>query len=441
MAIANILMMPIRLLLLTVNFLVDFITRVFYTIVRIAKESISISVIYMITVILVAPFAQFAGFKTGAAIIFAILVGIISVIVYFRKWSVVSKDLLYIWREPCKPWITNDERSKEQYSEYKSATSTQATEKQPDPAALISLANKYRHGEGFEKDVHHALSLFQQAAFLDNTSAMVTLSYLYAGNEGVDANRNMMILWARKAANLDEPAGMFNLGLALMWSDDISDKDEALMWFQEAEKRLQGTELGIKSQYEIGAIYADMAVNNAFTDLSSIYHAYNWLNKAAEAGNEEAKSLLVHLQDLQTQQRNQDSGKSTERPEHVIVSCPHCNVGTKVPIDIKCVIVKCKKCRGRYELNRDRFGTLHVIRFDEKTKTQPEVDMPTTRAEALEVLGLSANASLDEIKNAYRSCIQKYHPDKVERLGDKLKSTALKESKRIIAAYHILNNS
>ena len=54
------------------------------------------------------------------------------------------------------------------------------------------------------------------------------------------------------------------------------------------------------------------------------------------------------------------------------------------------------------------------------------------------VLGIERNASLEEIKRAYRQLANKYHPDKVEHLGDEFKVLAEKHFKEIEAAYREL---
>ena len=48
-----------------------------------------------------------------------------------------------------------------------------------------------------------------------------------------------------------------------------------------------------------------------------------------------------------------------------------------------------------------------------------------------EVLGISKNASIQEIKRAFYKKIQEYHPDKVASLGEKLKIVAEEETKKI----------
>lgn len=57
------------------------------------------------------------------------------------------------------------------------------------------------------------------------------------------------------------------------------------------------------------------------------------------------------------------------------------------------------------------------------------------------VLGISPNASDDEIKEAYRRELAKYHPDKVSHLGDDIQKVARDRTIEIINAYEALNKS
>ena len=52
-----------------------------------------------------------------------------------------------------------------------------------------------------------------------------------------------------------------------------------------------------------------------------------------------------------------------------------------------------------------------------------------------EVLGVSATASLDEIRLAYRRLIGEYHPDRTGHLGETSRALAEERSKAINAAY------
>ena len=54
------------------------------------------------------------------------------------------------------------------------------------------------------------------------------------------------------------------------------------------------------------------------------------------------------------------------------------------------------------------------------------------------ILGVSGDASAEEIKHAYRELANKYHPDKLEHLGDEFKTLAEKRFKEIQQAYQEL---
>jgi DnaJ like chaperone protein len=52
-----------------------------------------------------------------------------------------------------------------------------------------------------------------------------------------------------------------------------------------------------------------------------------------------------------------------------------------------------------------------------------------------EILGVSENCSNDEIKKAYRELVAKYHPDKVEHLGEEFKKFAHEKFVEVKNAY------
>jgi DnaJ like chaperone protein len=54
------------------------------------------------------------------------------------------------------------------------------------------------------------------------------------------------------------------------------------------------------------------------------------------------------------------------------------------------------------------------------------------------VLGLESGADMDSIKNAYRKLSMKYHPDKVNHLGQEFRAVAEEKMKEINAAYDFL---
>ncbi|MDP1984156.1 MAG: J domain-containing protein [Sulfuritalea sp.] len=52
-----------------------------------------------------------------------------------------------------------------------------------------------------------------------------------------------------------------------------------------------------------------------------------------------------------------------------------------------------------------------------------------------EILHVSRDAPLDEIRQAYKTLIGQYHPDKVASLGEELRALAEHKSKEITQAY------
>lgn len=64
----------------------------------------------------------------------------------------------------------------------------------------------------------------------------------------------------------------------------------------------------------------------------------------------------------------------------------------------------------------------------------------TTAKDPYKVLGLDSNATDEEIKKAYRRLAMKYHPDKVEGLGEEVKRNAEAQFREINEAYETLKN-
>ena len=56
----------------------------------------------------------------------------------------------------------------------------------------------------------------------------------------------------------------------------------------------------------------------------------------------------------------------------------------------------------------------------------------------LTILGLPANATGTQIKEAYKKMISQYHPDRVATLGAELQELASKKTKEINEAYQVL---
>ena len=85
------------------------------------------------------------------------------------------------------------------------------------------------------------------------------------------------------------------------------------------------------------------------------------------------------------------------------------------------------------------YGVIHlVLNKPAPPKTPPNAAPAPQAAFApawARVLELPADASVDEIRDAYRRLMSQYHPDKVASLGRELRELADAKSKEISAAY------
>ena len=97
--------------------------------------------------------------------------------------------------------------------------------------------------------------------------------------------------------------------------------------------------------------------------------------------------------------------------------------------------------RGYYQSSQKAYGyddansdTGKGFRADTNSKDPDYVWDP------YKILGIDRSASQEDIKHAYRLLAGKYHPDKVEHLGDEFKALAEKRFKDIQKAYQELDS-
>ena len=72
------------------------------------------------------------------------------------------------------------------------------------------------------------------------------------------------------------------------------------------------------------------------------------------------------------------------------------------------------------------------------SRTDSGVEAEKNRKDPYTILGVKRDASIDEIKQAYRQLANKYHPDKVHHLGEEFSAMAENSFKEIESAYREL---
>jgi len=97
------------------------------------------------------------------------------------------------------------------------------------------------------------------------------------------------------------------------------------------------------------------------------------------------------------------------------------------------------KMRARYQeaYHQEGEGTKREY-YQEEQQQKAQTDRRFSRRDPYQILGVEKGAPLNEVKAAYRKLAIKYHPDKVNHLGDEFKVLAEKRFKEIQEAYQEL---
>ncbi len=97
------------------------------------------------------------------------------------------------------------------------------------------------------------------------------------------------------------------------------------------------------------------------------------------------------------------------------------------------------KMRARYEeaYHQEGEGTEREY-YQEEQQEKARTDRRFSKRDPYEILGVEKGAALNEVKAAYRKLALKYHPDKVNHLGDEFKVLAEQKFKEIQEAYQEL---
>ena len=96
------------------------------------------------------------------------------------------------------------------------------------------------------------------------------------------------------------------------------------------------------------------------------------------------------------------------------------------------------KAKARYESTYRQDGQGSQSKTYNENQKDAQKDERFSSRDPYTILGVNRGASTGEIKSAYRKLANKYHPDKVDHLGEEFKELAEKKFKDIQEAYQKL---
>lgn len=134
-----------------------------------------------------------------------------------------------------------------------------------------------------KKNYQEFVRCLEDGANLGNLRNQVTLAHLYMTGEAVPANHVESIMWARKAAERDEPNAQNLLGSAYETGKGVEKSYQAAFeWYQKAAN--QGLPL---AQFNLAILY----INGTGTE-KNYDKALGLLEQAAKAGDANAREAL-----------------------------------------------------------------------------------------------------------------------------------------------------
>jgi TPR repeat protein len=134
------------------------------------------------------------------------------------------------------------------------------------PDAISQMADRYRAGDGVEKNPSDALKLYTLAAEKGSKDAQFYLAEAYRyGSDGLEKNISEALKWYKIAAENDHYEAMSELGFIYYRGEGVTqDYNEAFYWFQ--KNGFRGLPYFIHADM---CFYVDKNYGNAFR----LYHA------------------------------------------------------------------------------------------------------------------------------------------------------------------------
>ena len=121
-----------------------------------------------------------------------------------------------------------------------------------------------------------------------------------------------------------------------------------------------------------------------------------------------------------------------------IITCPSCRQKIRLKLPLSAKIAKCSNCSTRLELSIDNNDNIYITKLEEpNNKNEKDIEFFSLE-DCFSIFEIESSSTSKEIKLSYKSKMKEYHPDKVEKLGSKIREVAAKESRNLNIAYSML---
>lgn len=149
---------------------------------------------------------------------------------------------------------------------------------------LFQQALAHDTGRGAEQDYAKAFTLYQRAARLGHSRAMLNTGLMLSEGQGTDTNHAEAANWLRRAADDGVPDGQYSVGVVYMQGRGVEKSyEDALYWFSQAARNGHG-----QAMNNLGVLHA-----NGLGTPANPLRAYAWFVLADEAGSTDGRDNRV----------------------------------------------------------------------------------------------------------------------------------------------------
>ncbi len=311
--------------------------------------------------------------------------------------------------------------------------------------AQVKLAEIYNDDFFFNIRKSSAVDSLKMAQYWANKAAeagsekgqLACVSY-YHYHKAVDLDK--AFFWADillKKGNKEVKYTLASLYASLYFNGSVNNPEKAIYWYKES--LIEGAE-------GCNTVFASLRLGEMYYGTEEFEQAKYWLGESLKYIEVEtnihrsfddpmisdSKEKVIELLSLIDKRLKYTENKQSS-DNILLIECPSCHKTIRIPKieypkkgNITCA------CQTKLSVRMGKHNTLHVNIRDAAPN---EI---TSRKEALHLLKLNDDATTQEIIAAYKKLMSQYHPDKVEKLGDKLRKLAEEESKLINSAYGYL---